>query len=79
MGMVFWTGEGWGGVTSIVGVCVHVHHSLHQDAGQWGYFIFSFFFLPGDKFEDPIVTPYSSPPELPDVMKPQDAPGALPE
>eukprot|EP00731_Ephydatia_muelleri_P023295 Em0015g878a len=36
-------------------------------------------FWTGDKFEDPIVTPYSSPPELPDVMKPQDAPGALPE
>ena len=36
-------------------------------------------FLAGDKFEDPIVTPYSSPPELPDVMKPQDAPAPLQE
>ena len=37
----------------------------------------SFFFpLPGDKFEDPCVTPYSSPPDLPDVMKPQETAGA---
>ena len=78
MGMVFLAGEEGGEVTleCFVYCGVYMHYAV------WSVRSFQSLlspFLPGDKFEDPIVTPYSSPPELPDVMKPQDAPAPLQE
>ena len=51
MGMVFWTGEGWGGVTSIVGGCTCASFSApgHRSMGfllfHYIYFLIPFFFF----------------------------------
>ncbi|ERE66046.1 transcription elongation factor B polypeptide 2-like protein [Cricetulus griseus] len=47
--------------------------SLAKQQGRTGPATVGLAFLAGDAFEDLRIEPFSSPPELPRVMKPQDS------
>lgn len=54
-----------------VPVCACIEHVAMQVSACWCILPTLFASLIADEteFEDPVITPYSNPPELPDVMK----------